>query len=109
MLKVESLDILAPAIADRILQVFNMATIPPYIVVENRSDSLTASIEYQESNDGSTWTTIVGTSQFISPQQANGQIVVSTKAYIALFASGNAPLNVHVARQYNVVSQVQPI
>ena len=105
MLKTESMDLAAPAIADRILTFFRNSTIPPYAVVENLSDSLSCAIEWQESNDNSTWTAVVGSSQTINPKQANGQIVNSNNVYLALFASGNVPLNVHVVRQHNALAQ----
>ena len=95
----QSLD--APGIGDRILQIFNNTSIPPYCVVENKDASLSASIEYMESDDGTTWATIVGTSKSIPPGQSDGQVVLTNKRLIALFAQGNVLLDVHVVRFNN--------
>ena len=105
MLKTESMSLNAPAIANRILTFHNNSTLPPYIIIENLGVN-TVSMEYQESQDGgSTWTTIVGTSQNFGPGTANGQIVVSSKPLIALQASGNVAVLVHLGRQYNGFTQ----
>ncbi len=107
MFKVESIPLQAPAITDVILQLYNVSTIPPYLVVENLSATLSVGIIWKESDDGTTWTDVVGSSQSINPLQASGQIVVSNKRLLALFAQGNVPLLVSVVRQNNAI--IQPI
>ena len=106
MLDVKPQSIPAPGIGARILTIFNNASLPPYIVVENKDASLSAAIEYQESDDDSTWSTIVGTSKSISPGQSDGQVVTSAKRQIALFAQGNVLLDVHPVRHYNGLNSV---
>lgn len=107
MLKIEPMSLQAPAIGENILQVNNNSTIPLYAVVENLSETNSCGVEWKESDDATTWTTIVGSSQTINPEQAGGQIVNSSRRLVALFAQGNVPLLVHVVRQYNGL--VQPI
>jgi hypothetical protein len=63
-------------------------------------------IEYQESDNGTTWSTIVGTAVSIPPRESNGQVVLSNKAQIALFAQGNVQVEFHVARNYNHSDQL---
>jgi len=101
MLNPNSQSLLAPGIGVRIIQVHNNDSISPYFVVENKDTGLSAAIEYVESDDGSTWATIVGTSKSIPPGQSDGQIVVSNKRLVALFAQGNVLLDVHVVRFRN--------
>lgn len=101
MLRVEPQSIQAPGIGDRILIVPNNSSIPPYFVVENKDGSLSAAIQYEESDDGVTWTQIVGTSASIPPGQSDGQIVTSSRRQIALFAQGNVLLDVSAVRQFN--------
>ncbi len=103
MLSTHSQSLLSPGIGDIIFKMLNNGSLSPYFVVENKDGSLGVSIEYQESDDGSTWSTIVGTSVAISPGQSNAQIVISLKRHIALFALGNVQVDVHVARFRNGV------
>jgi hypothetical protein len=79
----------------------NSLDLAPYVVVENLDDVASATIKYQESDDGSTWTDIAGTPATINPGKANGQIVVTSRRLISLFAGGNVDLLVTVARQVN--------
>jgi hypothetical protein len=102
----DTLDLTAPAVAERILKIANDSSTELMVLVENRGVN-SASIEYQESDDGSTWSTIVGTSVFVDPNAANRQLVVSSRKHVALYANGNVLLLVHVGRQYN--NPVQPI
>jgi len=106
MLSTHSQSMLAPGIGDRILDVMNLDPLGPYFIVENKDSSLGATIEYVESDDGSTWATIAGTSTTIPPGQSNPQIVNSTKRHIALFAQGNVLLDVHVARFRNGIVSI---
>ena len=88
----------APGIGDRILKYRNLTGSPAYVGIENKDGSNSASIEYQESNDDTTWSTLVGTPKTINPGAIDGQIVVSSSVYIALFAHGNVSLNLIVVR-----------
>lgn len=106
MLDPRSQSMAAPGIGSIILQVRNNASLSPYFVVENKDSSLSAAIEYQESDDGNTWSTVVGTSKSIPPGQSDGQSVTSTKRLLALFAQGDVLLDVHVIRNYNGVVAV---
>jgi len=101
MLQTNFLGIQAPAIGDRILLIKNDASIFPNITVHNRDGSASAAIEYQESDDGVTWSTVVGTPKSVPPGQSDGQIVQSNRRTLALFAQGNVWLDVSVVRQYN--------
>ena len=101
MLKTEGQNLLAPGVGERILFFHNDSSIAPHVFVENKDDTNSAAISYEESDDGASWATIVGTSKSIPPGQSDGQIVVATKRRIALFAQGNVRLDVHVARLYN--------
>jgi|SRR3990172_4126659 len=99
MLQTNSIVVLAPGIGTRVLQFMN-SVLPPQVIVENKSSDFSAMIEYEESDDMATWATLVGTSKSIQPLGADGQIVLSNKRYLALFAQGNVNLHVTVLRQY---------
>lgn len=106
MLKVQGQVLGAPGIGSRILQFMNDSSLSPILVVENLDSSLSAAISYEESDDGSTWSTIVGTSKSISPGQSDAQIILSNRRKIALFAQGNVNLQINVIRQYNGDSSI---
>jgi|CXWL01.1.fsa_nt_gi hypothetical protein len=91
----------APAIAARIVEFKNNGSLPPYVVVENLGTTASASVIYQESDDGSTWTDIASTTTTVNPGTSNGQKITSTKAHLALKAGGNVPLLVSVHRTVN--------
>lgn len=90
-----------PAIADRVFRFENDSSTPPVVTVENLDGAVSVSIKYQESDDGTTWTDIVGTSATINPNSGNVQSVVSTRRLIALNAGNTVRINVEVARQLN--------
>lgn len=89
----------APAIADRVVEFRNTGDLAPYVVVENLDGAASCAIRYQESDDGSTWTDIAGTTQTVNPGESNGQIVVSARARIALHAGGNVSISFGLVRQ----------
>ena len=91
----------APAIATRVVEMFNTLDLPPYCVIENTDAVASAAIKYQESDDGQNWTDIAGTPATVNPGQANGQIVVTSRRLVALHAGGNVKLLVSVTRQIN--------
>ena len=101
MLSTKSAVYLAPSQAARIFEMLNSIDLPPYIVVENIDAVASAPLHYQESDDGSTWATIAGTPATVNPGQSNGQIVVTSRRLIALFAGGNVKLLVSPVRQVN--------
>jgi hypothetical protein len=101
MLKSEGQTLLAPGIGNRILFFKNYSAIPVYVIVENLDDALSAAIHYESSNDGTTWSTIVGTSKSIPPNQSDGQIIQSSSRDLALFAQGNVQLLITVIRVHN--------
>lgn len=92
---------LAPAIAARVVQFNNDGDLQPYVVVENTGSSASAAIRFQESDNGSTWSDISNTAATVLPGESNAQIIVSTKAKLALFAAGNVPISVMVVKQVN--------
>jgi hypothetical protein len=91
----------APAIAARVVEFYNSADLPPHVVVENLDDAASASIKYQESDDGTTWTDIAGPTATVNPGQADAQSITTARARIALHAGGNVSLNVRVTRHVN--------
>ena len=101
MLVPSSLPLNSLGTASRILTVRNDAALPLYFVVQNMDDTLGVTIEYQESSDGNTFTTIVGTSKSIDPGLSDGQIVTSNAIYIALQTTGAVLLQVGVVKKYN--------
>ena len=103
MLKTQSQNIAAPPVEAIVLQLRNNASLRPYIIVENKDTLIGLAIKYRESDDGSTWTDIVGTSVNLNPLTSDGQIVQSNKPFIALSAQGDVNMDVHVVRNYNNV------
>lgn len=101
MLKLETVDYDAPAIAAVVMQFNNSGDLAPYLVVENQDALASAAIRYQESDDGQNWTDIANTTATVNPGESNGQIVTSGRARIALHAGGNVKLSVAVIRQVN--------
>lgn len=96
-LKVAAYD--APAIAGRVTQFANSGDLPPYCVVENLDDIASVAIKYQESDDGTTWTDIAGTTSQANPGESDGQIVTASRARIALHVGGNVKIVFSVSRQ----------
>jgi len=101
VLKLETGDYDAPAIAAVAVQFINSGDLSPYIVVENLNALASAAIRYQESDDGQNWTDIANTTATVNPGDSNGQIVASARARIALHAGGNVKLSVAIIRQVN--------
>jgi len=92
---------IAPAIASRIVEFQNDGDLPPHVLLENTGLTASAAIRYQESDNGSNWTDIANTAGTVLPGESNQQLIVSTKARLALYAQGNTPLNVTVSKQVN--------
>lgn len=91
----------APAISQRIVEFNNNGDLPPYIVVENLDTAASASIQYQESDNGVDWAPIVGTTATVNPGKSDGQLVRTPKSRIALFAGGNVKVMLSLIRQVN--------
>lgn len=91
----------APSIGARIVEFFNSADEAPVCTVENLDALASASIRYQESDDGTTWTDIANTSATVDPMKSDTQEVASSRSRIALFATGNVRLMFTAARQVN--------
>jgi len=91
----------APAVADRVTEFQNSADLPPYVSVENLDSSVSVPIKFQESDDGTNWTDIAGTTNTVGPSDSVGVVVVATRAKIALHAGGNARILVSVHRTIN--------
>lgn len=89
----------APAIADRVVEFSNSGNLPPYCVVENLSATSSASVKYQESDDGVTWTDIPGAVATVNPGESDGRQVTSARAKIALHVGGNLKVQFSVVRQ----------
>ena len=101
MLKTNSFGIKSDGAGARAVIFRNDSSIPPYVIVENKDLALAVSIEYQESDDGVTWTVITGTSAAINAGLSNGQIVQSSRRLLALFSLGAVDLDVHVIKNQN--------
>lgn len=91
----------APAVAARVVEFYNSADLPPYVVVENLDAGVSVPIKFQESDDGTNWTDIAGTTKTVGPSQSVSTEVVTSKARIALHAGGNASILVTVGRTVN--------
>ena len=101
MLDLKTVGYDAPAIGARIAEFLNNGSNPPLVVVENRSPvsgGATASIRFQESDDGSTWTDVPDTVVSVAPGTVEQKVITSSRSRLALFASGNVPLLVSVLR-----------
>ena len=90
------------AIGAEVLKFRNNSPNNPSVTIRNNDPTISLSIEWRDSDDGTTWTTISGTSATITPGNSDTQLVNSTKRLIALFAVCNVSLDYHVARQYNL-------
>lgn len=101
MQSIKSASFTAPSVSARVVQFDNNGNLAPYCVVENKDDANGIALNYQESDDGSTWAPIADTYATVNPGASNGQSVVSTKRFIALFAGGNAVFDFSVNRQLN--------
>lgn len=91
----------ALSVAAIVVQFDNNGQLPAYCVVENKDALNGIAIKYQESDDGSTWVDIATSNANVNPGASNGQSVVSTRRFIALFAGGNAGFDFSVQRQLN--------
>ena len=91
----------APAVADEVVVFANQGALPPYVLVQNLDALASSAIKYQESNDKSTWSDIAATNATVNPGDSNGQQVVTSMAFIRLFAGGNVKLLVSVQRAVN--------
>jgi len=100
MLRLDSQSLNAPGVGARILIIRNDASIAPTVKIQNRDTLVSAAISYEEGN-GTTWSTVSGSQVSVGPGLSDGQTVVSSERFIALFAQGNVDLEVHVTRQYN--------
>lgn len=89
----------APAIAARVLEFAASGDLPPYCVVENLDGTSSVAVKYQESDDGTTWTDLAGTTVSINPGESDGQIVTASRARIALHVGGNVQIQFSVTRQ----------
>lgn len=92
---------IAPAIAARVVEFRNDGDLEPHVVVENTGSTASAAIRYQESDNGSNWTDIANTAATVLPGGSKQQLIVSTKARLALYAQGNTPITVTVSKQVN--------
>jgi hypothetical protein len=97
----KSAQYLAPAIQGRIVTFRNDGDLPPHVVIENYGTGASASIIFQESDNGTNWTNIPSTTNQILPGASVGLDVVSTSGMLALMAGGNVPLEVTVIKQVN--------
>ena len=93
----------APAIGSRIVEFFNAIDAPPICTVENLDALASASIRYQESDTGdpTSWVDIPNTPATIDPGKANVQEVSTSRARIALHATGNVRILFTLDRQAN--------
>jgi hypothetical protein len=102
MLKFVSLSLTAPGAGSQVMLFRNDAK-SIYCAVENKDEAISATVKYQESSDGTTWSDITGTTATISPGQVNGQIVTSVAPYLALYAQGDVLIEVGLLRQFTFV------
>ena len=87
-----------PAIGAIISEFRNNGSNPPVVVVENLSPNATASIRFQESDNGQDWTDIADTVASIPPGKNVVRTLVSLRARLAIFGSGNVPVLVTLIR-----------
>lgn len=90
----------APSLQQR--QVFwdNNGTLT-VLVVENKGSANSIAIVVQESDDGSTYSDLSGTSKSIAPGKSETLVIISTKRKLALAAQGNESMLVSVQRTIN--------
>lgn len=103
MLKTETLTVLSTGLGGRVLIFNNDGVIPPHVIIQNLDDTSSAAIQYQESQDGSTFTNLTGTNVTINPRNSNGQIITSSQRYIAVHSVGAVNLEISVIRKRNEI------
>ena len=91
----------APVVAAIVTEFYNSSDVPPYVVVENLDGAVSVPIKFQESDDGTTWTDIAGTTATVNPGDSDAQSIVTSRARVALHAGGNASILVSVNRTIN--------
>ena len=101
MISQKSESYLAPSVQARVMELNNNGDVPPTIIIENIGTAASASIVIEESDDGTTWTPLAGTTKAINPGKSCSQIITSVKRKLALSAGGNVRLLVTVIRQVN--------
>ncbi len=87
-----------PAVADRVVQFNNDGAHAPVVTIENLDVGQSLSLKYQESDDGSTWTDIAGTTVVVNPGEVDVQEIVSTRRLIALNAGNNVQIQLQLQR-----------
>lgn len=101
MKKVIFLSIQGSALGDNILQFLNNGSLPAVVTVENKSTTTSVAIEYQDTDDSTTYSTITGTNATVVAGGSNQQIVSSVRRKIALNTVGDVPLEVTIDRTIN--------
>ena len=101
MVILKSLNMLAPGVAANILSVRNDGSIPVYAIVENLDTTSGLTVKWKETNDGVTFTDIIGSTVLINPVNSNGQIVPSNARTLVLEAQGNVRIDVHIVKNIN--------
>ena len=101
MHSIKNTTVQAPSIAARIIEFRNDGDLAPIVLIENTGQGLSAAIRFQESDNGSNWSDVANSADTVLPGSSTQQIVVSTKARLALYAQGNVPLSVTVIKQVN--------
>lgn len=87
-----------PAVADGVVQFANDGDHAPVVTLENLDGAQSVSIKYQESDDGTTWTDIAGTTVVVNPGTLDVQEIVSTRRLIRLHAGNNVQVLFQVQR-----------
>jgi hypothetical protein len=84
-----------------VFQLDNDGDLPPVITIENLGTGASCAIIFLESDNGSTWSPIISTTNTILPGQSVATVVTSVRRLIALQASGGVPILATVQKQVN--------
>ncbi len=90
-----------PITEDRVLILAKQADTPRQIQLRHLGKSgqtTPATLKWQESQDGSNWYDIAGTSITVAAGAGTGWMLTSTKPYVALAGYGNVDVEVSVDR-----------
>jgi hypothetical protein len=91
----------APAISQIIFTFDNDGDLPPAVTIENVGQGSSCAVVFLESDNGSTWSPIVSTTDTILPGGSVMKVVTSTRRKLALQAGGGVPITVKLDKQVN--------
>lgn len=92
---------LLPSLSGNVVEFLNDGNEAPVVTIEHIDTGASAAVSIMESNDGTTWTTVSGTTASISPGQSRTFVPTSAMRRLAVRGSGNVKVLVTVGKQVN--------